>query len=159
MAVCEVCNREMKTADGCVPLVFERKDRRLRLADRQRRALPYAGGWDSGTGRCHDCGAKVGHYHHNGCDVERCPFCERQALSCDCLEDAKIYEVKMNNKRFYVLNETDGILAHPEPMTRAECDAFMVEFRERFAAQGFYASCKGRIPISELRLKRIPEEL
>ena len=153
MAVCEVCNREMKTADGCVPLVFK-----VTSPKRERLALPYAGGWDSGNGRCHDCGCKVGHFHHHGCDVERCPFCERQALSCGCLENAKIYEVRMNNKRFYVLNETDGILAHPEPMTRAECDAFMVEFRKRFAAQGYYASCKGRIPISEIRLKRIPED-
>jgi hypothetical protein len=59
--------------------------------------------------------------------------------------------------RFYVLNETDGILAHPDAMTREECDAFMVAFRQRFAAQGYYASAAGRIPASELRFKRIPE--
>jgi hypothetical protein len=59
---------------------------------------------------------------------------------------------------YYVFNETDGILAHPEPMTRAEADQFMIQFRERFAAQGYYASSRGRIPIAELRLKRIPED-
>jgi hypothetical protein len=35
--------------------------------------------------RCHDCGAKRGHYHHFRCDVEQCPRCKGQLLSCDCL--------------------------------------------------------------------------
>lgn len=34
--------------------------------------------------RCHDCGALVGHYHHWGCDAERCPVCHGQLISCDC---------------------------------------------------------------------------
>jgi hypothetical protein len=58
---------------------------------------------------------------------------------------------------FYVFNETDGILASPEPMTRVECDRFMLQFRMRFAGQGYYASASGRIPLADLRLKRIPE--
>jgi hypothetical protein len=71
-------------------------------------------------------------------------------------EAVTAYEARQE-PRFYVLNETDGILAHPEPMTRDEADHFMIEFRERFEPQGYYASASGRIPISELRLKRIPE--
>lgn len=37
--------------------------------------------------RCGDCGAKIGYYHHYGCDIEKCPICGGQFLSCDCLEN------------------------------------------------------------------------
>lgn len=31
---------------------------------------------------CHDCLAKEGKLHQVGCDMERCPKCNRQLLSC-----------------------------------------------------------------------------
>ena len=34
--------------------------------------------------KCHDCPALEGEYHEPGCDVERCPFCGDQLISCDC---------------------------------------------------------------------------
>lgn len=33
---------------------------------------------------CHDCGAWEGQIHHWGCDMEECPKCGRQLISCDC---------------------------------------------------------------------------
>ena len=33
---------------------------------------------------CHDCGAEEGHLHELGCDMESCPFCGGQLISCDC---------------------------------------------------------------------------
>lgn len=33
---------------------------------------------------CHDCGAKEGEIHQRGCDMEKCPFCGGQLISCNC---------------------------------------------------------------------------
>jgi hypothetical protein len=37
-----------------------------------------------GRATCGDCGAREGDIHNDGCDVERCAFCDGQLISCDC---------------------------------------------------------------------------
>ncbi len=34
---------------------------------------------------CHDCGVLEGELHKCGCDMERCPFCNRQIITCGCV--------------------------------------------------------------------------
>lgn len=33
---------------------------------------------------CHDCGVREGEIHRLGCDMEQCPFCGGQLISCFC---------------------------------------------------------------------------
>lgn len=41
---------------------------------------------------CHDCGISKGGKHHPGCDMERCPRCGGQLISCSCWDE--IIEIK-----------------------------------------------------------------
>jgi hypothetical protein len=33
---------------------------------------------------CPDCQARIGENHVLGCDIEQCPYCGRQLISCQC---------------------------------------------------------------------------
>lgn len=79
MAKCEACRREMMTACGCtfgyVRTFSGKYVRRFKVGEE---------GHIQPGERCGDCGALYGNYHHPGCDIERCPICAGQLLSCDC---------------------------------------------------------------------------
>ncbi len=76
MAVCDHCTQDMLTADGCIDWPVAGKS-----------AIKRGDPNDSAPGatqRCHDCNALPGHYHHPGCDMQRCPCCGGQLLACNC---------------------------------------------------------------------------
>lgn len=43
-------------------------------------------------GPCHDCAVLPGQFHVPGCDMEECPACGNQALSCGCVHQAMTNE-------------------------------------------------------------------
>lgn len=43
--------------------------------------------WRADSVPCRDCAVLKGQFHVPGCDVERCPACEGQAIGCDCDHD------------------------------------------------------------------------
>lgn len=75
MAVCSHCGQEMMDKVGCT--LTQYTDMGPTLYDR----IPA-------EEDCHDCGCPAGKLHHPGCDMERCPKCGGQALSCGCGSEA-----------------------------------------------------------------------
>lgn len=50
--------------------------------------VPYGEGEDDlDFPTCDDCGVRRGKLHLLGCDLEPCPRCGGQAITCDCFYD------------------------------------------------------------------------
>lgn len=82
-ALCKECKRGMIESDGCRLFGIPMKDGST--GDPIKHGKELRADWGRDGGRCHDCGAKVGQYHHPGCDVEECPGCGGQLIGCECL--------------------------------------------------------------------------
>ncbi len=84
MAVCESCHQEMLDRKACTVdrfVLFDGSYRRVRYGGSRR---------PGGPSTCGDCGVPRGGYHHPGCDLERCPRCRGQIISCGCWEDLEV---------------------------------------------------------------------
>lgn len=73
---CLVCGQDMMQSDGCrVAVMYHCGEQYVRI--------PFRGFHGE---RCGDCKALSGNYHHWGCDLERCPVCGGQLISCECMD-------------------------------------------------------------------------
>lgn len=77
MSKCEFCGKEMLEAKGCkkIPIAWGGNSYSPIRATTSDALLK--------EGRCHDCNAAPGYYHHPGCDRERCPICGLQLITCE----------------------------------------------------------------------------
>jgi hypothetical protein len=81
MATCYYCNQEMasKKTRTCTG------NKVVKFPDGEKLpAMPYISDDNS---RCGDCYVAPGGFHHPGCDMEDCPRCGGQLISCGCLDD------------------------------------------------------------------------
>jgi hypothetical protein len=74
-AKCRYCKLEMKPGAGCKVKTYDDIPGKGPL-----KRLPY----DGDGQKCHDCNVRPGQLHHPGCDMELCPACRGQAISCGC---------------------------------------------------------------------------
>ena len=50
---------------------------------------------------CGECDVQEGEYHEPGCDMERCPHCKGQLISCGCCYDLlRLRDYKKNGKKY-----------------------------------------------------------
>ena len=82
MAICPHCNKEMLAADGCDDFPVTYSDNVT--LDRVPYGQETRADWGICGEHCPDCNAKLGHPHHWGCDVEECPRCHNQMITCSC---------------------------------------------------------------------------
>lgn len=79
---CKACDQYMRDVERCVNTFVWYADGEKLLAIPY--SNPYFSPFDDLDHRCHDCGVALGRIHHPGCDLEECPRCHGQLLSCEC---------------------------------------------------------------------------
>lgn len=83
-AICPHCKRDMRKTRTCSNRTIEIGGTEYDLipygSESPDRRVPDGREYD----RCGDCGVKRGGYHHPRCNMEECPRCHDQLISCYC---------------------------------------------------------------------------
>ena len=80
--ICPACGKDKRDAESCGgPLIQVAGE----VFERVRFGQESGNRWED-FDFCPECGVSHGGIHHVGCDVEECPRCRTQFLSCDCGE-------------------------------------------------------------------------
>lgn len=77
MAICDFCNEDMSHKDTATCMATQVTF----IEGETYKRIPYSHPTDQ---RCHDCNVVLGAYHHPGCDMDLCPICGGQIISCGC---------------------------------------------------------------------------
>jgi len=81
-AVCQRCKRDMMGVDSCTGYALNIEGMEyFRVKFGSEKGLLRDGG------RCGDCNVTRGSLHHLYCDMEECPKCGGQLISCGCFPD------------------------------------------------------------------------
>ncbi|MBR4003074.1 MAG: hypothetical protein IKI95_03275 [Clostridia bacterium] len=69
--------------------------------------------------KCGDCGCAVGQQHFENCDIERCPACGLQFISCDCGVKYIISKEDRKNLPFYIKQQEIDNIAEEKAIKEA----------------------------------------
>lgn len=111
---CELCGRDMASGDSCNVLPHT-------VDGRTSDPVPFGSepGFESDGGgeTCHDCGVRLGGFHHIECDSEMCPVDGGQVLGCDLCPEREAWweqhghDYRMRMARFMKGEISDARLA------------------------------------------------
>lgn len=65
---------------------------------------------------CGDCSCKLNEQHLNSCDIERCPCCGGQMLSCDCGVKYEMNDEMKKHLPFYIERQRQANIKEAKEM-------------------------------------------